>query len=270
MLSIHLIGDRSPVHGPSDRHKDPTPSSSPVGAVEDKLVSVIVPSFNQGRFLRETLDSILNQDYRPLEVLVLDGGSTDDSVAILRSYTGAPELQWWSEPDDGIEDAVNRGLQRARGSILGIQSSDDLYAPGAIRRAVEAFARDPELALVYGDVEYIDAESTVHGREALEPFNLARYLGRFTYIPQPTAFFRASVAAAIGGWRKECSFARACDAGRNPAVSKGQRRYRKIQCASRQRQLQALRPGVGRSLRGKRAAKHHRCRSTTRKDFSHG
>src|SRR5437773_2348908 len=115
------------------------------------LVSVIVPSFNQGKYIRETIDSILAQDYRPLEVLVIDGASTDETLDVLRSYADRPELRWWSERDAGVVDAVNKGLARASGEIVAIQSSDDLYVPGAVAAAVEALADGAVLA--YGDCE---------------------------------------------------------------------------------------------------------------------
>src|SRR4029078_10041925 len=96
---------------------------------ERPLVSIIVPSFNQGRFIRTTIDSILEQSYRPLEAIVVDGGSNDDTVDVLKSYGDLPELRWTSEPDTGVADAVNKGFARARGEVIGIQSSDDWYAP---------------------------------------------------------------------------------------------------------------------------------------------
>jgi glycosyltransferase involved in cell wall biosynthesis len=154
------------------------------------LVSIIIPSYNQGRYIRETIDSVLSQDYRPIEVLVFDGASKDDTVAVLQSYD-APELQWWSEPDRGVVDAVNKGLARARGELVAIQSSDDVYVPGALSAAVSAFLETPGLGLVYGDVEYIDAESRSRGRTQLPPFSLHDYVGKLTYIPQPAAFFAA-------------------------------------------------------------------------------
>ncbi len=171
------------------------------------LVSIIVPSFNQGRFLRATLDSILAQDYRPLELLVVDGASTDESVDVLRSYGNLPELQWRSEPDRGVTDAVNKGLARARGEIQAIQSSDDLYLPGAVSTAVDAFERDGDVGLVYGDVEYMDAESKRTGGTSLPPFDLVEYLGKRQYIPQPTAFFTRAAAETAGPWRAEVSYA---------------------------------------------------------------
>ena len=178
---------------------------------DQPLVSVIVPSFNQGRFIRETIDSILAQDYRPLEILVIDGASTDNTIDVLQSYGSVPELKWWSEPDEGVTDAVNKGLARAQGEILAIQSSDDLYLPGAIKAAVDAMIADEKLALVYGDVEYIDEHSQVIGRDHLTPFDLKRYLGRFSYIPQPSTFFRRTAATEVGGWRKEVSYAADAD-----------------------------------------------------------
>lgn len=170
------------------------------------LVSIIIPSYNQGRYLEETIDSILDQDYRPLEILVLDGQSTDTTLSILKSYKDVPELKWWSEPDGGVTDAVNKGLERACGEIFAIQSSDDVYLPGAISAAVEFLVKHGDVALVYGDVELMNEHSQITGRDILGPFDFKHYVGRFSYIPQPAAFFRADTARVIGGWRKEVGY----------------------------------------------------------------
>lgn len=167
------------------------------------MISVIVPSYNQGKYIRETIDSTLAQDYRPIEVLVMDGGSKDETVEVLKSYD-APELQWWSERDRGVVDAVNKGLARARGEVVAIQSSDDVYLPGAFTAAVEAIQG---FGLVYGDVEYIDASSRVTGRTQLPPFDLYEYAGKLSYIPQPAAFFTAEAMRAAGPWREDISYA---------------------------------------------------------------
>src|SRR5947207_2842436 len=111
------------------------------------LVSIVVPSFNQGRFIAETLRSCLEQHYRPIEILVQDGGSNDNTISVLRSLK-APELSWVSEPDDGVVDAVNKGLRRAKGEILSIQSSDDVFVCGAVTAAVDAHSHDPSIGLV--------------------------------------------------------------------------------------------------------------------------
>lgn len=177
------------------------------------LVSIIIPSYNQGKFIRETIDSVLAQDYRPIEVLVLDGASKDETVDVLRSY-GPPvgmTIQWWSEPDKGVCDAVNKGLARATGTIQAIQSSDDTFLPGAIRAAVNAFEADPSLGLVYGDVEYIDAASHYIGRTNLPPFTLGAYVAKQLFIPQPSAFFTKSAADRAGGWNENVSYAADAD-----------------------------------------------------------
>jgi glycosyltransferase involved in cell wall biosynthesis len=169
------------------------------------LVSIVVPSFNQGKFIGETLKSCLEQCYRPIEILVQDGGSTDDTISVLRSLE-APELCWISEPDEGVVDAVNKALRRARGEILSIQSSDDMFASGAIATAVEALSHNPTVGLVYGDVELIDEQSRKIGADIQGPFDLAMYFGRLMYVPQPGTFFTREALEAVGGWRAEFSF----------------------------------------------------------------
>jgi glycosyltransferase involved in cell wall biosynthesis len=178
--------------------------------VSGVLVSVVVPSFNQGRYLAETLRSCLAQDHRPLEVLVLDGGSTDGTLEVLQALA-APELRWWSEPDRGVCDAVNTGFARASGAILSVQSSDDVFVPGAVSAAVAAFAAEPGLGLVYGDVEHIDEGSRVTGADVQGPFDFAAYLGRLQYVPQPGAFFTRAALEAVGGWRDAYSYAADAD-----------------------------------------------------------
>jgi len=177
---------------------------------EGALVSVIVPSFNQGRYIRETIDSCLQQDYGRLEVLVVDGASTDETVPVLESF-GDPRLRWRSEPDKGVADAVNKGLARAQGDFLTIQSSDDLFRPGAISAAAGRLAANPSLGLVYGDVEYIDAQSRVTGASRISDFSMAEYVGRFSYIPQPGTVFTRRALEAVGGWRDAYSYAADAD-----------------------------------------------------------
>jgi glycosyltransferase involved in cell wall biosynthesis len=176
----------------------------------NRLVTVIIPSFNQGRFIRETIDSCLAQDYRPLEILVMDGGSSDDTVAVLESYA-APELHWWTEPDGGVVDAVNKGMQRARGDILTIQSTDDVFLPGALTAAVQALQAAPAAGLVYGDIELMNEHSEMVGADEQGEFDYAAYLGRFQYIPQPGTCFTRAAMEAVGGWRDSVSYAADAD-----------------------------------------------------------
>jgi glycosyltransferase involved in cell wall biosynthesis len=177
---------------------------------ERPLVSIVIPSFNQGRFIRETIQSCLDQDYRPIEVLVLDGASKDDTVAVLQSFDAA-ELQWWSEPDRGVVDGVNKGLAKARGDIITIQSSDDVFLPGAIAAMVEALLAKPDAGLAYGDVELIDAESQLIGQDVQGDFDFCAYLGRLQYIPQPGTCFTRAAYSTIGSWRDSVSYAADAD-----------------------------------------------------------
>lgn len=171
------------------------------------LVSVIVPSYNQGRFIRETIESILSQSYRPLEVLVIDGASTDETADVIKSFRDAEELRWYSEPDSGVVDAVNKGLARARGEIGAIQSSDDVYLPGAVAAAVQALKEDVLCGFVYGDIVKIDGDGNELSRTDFGPFSLASLLSVGTYVPQCSAFFRMDLARHLGGWREEVPYA---------------------------------------------------------------
>src|ERR671929_1292923 len=105
-------------------------------------LSIITPSFNQGRFLEETILSVLNQEYEPLEYIIIDGGSTDDSVEVIRRYEH--RLAYWvSEKDRGQVHAINKGLEKATGDICAFLNSDDLYLPGVFSRVMRHFAENP-------------------------------------------------------------------------------------------------------------------------------
>mgnify|MGYP002622619949 CR=1 FL=1 len=163
-------------------------------------VSIVVPSFNQGRFIGKTIDSILEQSYHPIEIEVVDGGSTDETVSVLQSYGAIPELRWTSEPDRGVADAVNKGFQRARGDVIGIQSSDDWYRPGAVAEAVAALQSAESPALVYADFVTVDQNGQELFRSRIGSYSLERLLSKQTWVPQPSAFFRAAVLPELVGW----------------------------------------------------------------------
>jgi len=175
-------------------------------SADNALVSIVIPSFNQGKFIRETIQSCLDQDYRPIEIIVQDGGSTDETLAILKSFS-EPELSWTSEPDSGVVDAVNKALALARGTVLTIQSSDDVFLPGSVSAALKVFSQHPEAGLVYGDVNLINSESEIIGQDIQGQFDLADYLGRLIYIPQPGTFFTNSALKICKGWKEEFSYA---------------------------------------------------------------
>ncbi len=165
---------------------------------EGPLVTIVTPSLNQGRYLRAAIESVRAQDYPHIEYLVVDGGSTDNTLDILASY--GDRIRWISEPDEGQADAINKGFRRTRGTILGWLNADDLYAPGAISAAVDAFLAHPEVGLVYGHGQVVDADTTVIGTFGeIEPFSLWRLLYGLDYVLQPATFFRR-VSAKTVGW----------------------------------------------------------------------
>lgn len=171
------------------------------------LVSIIVPSFNQGVFIRDTVQSCLDQDYRPIEIIVVDGASTDNTVEVLKSFGDIPELKWVSEPDKGVVDAVNKGLTRASGEMAGIQSSDDFYLPGAIKTCVKKLQKNPKVSFVFGDIIKINADGYELSRHVLEAYSLENLLSGKTWIPQPACFFRLEAAREAGGWRRGVPYA---------------------------------------------------------------
>lgn len=113
-------------------------------------VTVITPSFNQAKFLKATIESVLNQNYRNLQYIVIDGKSTDNSVEIIKNYSSKIDY-WVSEPDRGQSDAINKGLCRAKGDIVTWLNSDDLLAPGALEAVAAAWLETPDLALLSGE-----------------------------------------------------------------------------------------------------------------------
>jgi glycosyltransferase involved in cell wall biosynthesis len=162
------------------------------------LVTVITPSFNQAAYLEAAMRSVLSQDYPNIEYMVVDGGSTDGSVEILRKYEG--RLAWWtSGPDAGQSDAINKGLARASGEVVAWLNSDDLYFPGAVGKAVAALEANPGAGMVYSDIYGVDARGERTDTQRYGQYGLLDLLCMRT-IAQPTVFMRASVFARAGAW----------------------------------------------------------------------
>jgi len=154
------------------------------------LVSILTPSFDQGRFLRDCLDSVARQTYPRIEHVVVDGGSTDGTLAILESTGDA--VRWTSEPDRGQADAVNKAFEASTGQIVGWVNSDDgLFAVDTVARVVAAFARDPDAGVVYGDAALVDESGRIlrhhRSRWPAGPLPLA------SPLVQPAVFFRRAV-----------------------------------------------------------------------------
>jgi len=172
------------------------------------LVTIVTPSYNQAAFLESTIRSVFEQHYTPLEYMIVDGGSTDGSLEIIQRY--ADRLAWWvSERDSGQAEAINKGLQRAKGEIVAWLNSDDIYLPGAIQQAVTAFEQDPALGMVFGDAITIDAQGkplsrlsfgdTEHRGETSFASDWGLLdLVSFRIICQPAVFMRRAVLEKSG------------------------------------------------------------------------
>ena len=167
------------------------------GSAEKPLVSIVTPSYNQAQYLEETIQSVLSQDYEPLEYIVIDGGSSDGSREIIEHYSH--RLSWWvSEPDRGQTDAINKGFQRAGGDILAWLNSDDTYLPGAVSEAVRYLTYHPETGMVYGDAYLIDEAGNTIGKFPARQTDYRRLRRGYVHIPQQAAFFRANLWRQVG------------------------------------------------------------------------
>jgi glycosyltransferase involved in cell wall biosynthesis len=161
------------------------------------LVSIVTPSYNQRRFLEETIQSVLSQDYQPLEYIIVDGGSNDGSQEIIQRY--ADRLAWWvSEPDQGQTDAINKGFARAQGEMLAWLNSDDTYLPNAISQAVAYLQAHLEAGMVYGDANLVDEGGAVIGKFPARQTDYRRLRRGYVHIPQQAAFFRAELWRQVG------------------------------------------------------------------------
>lgn len=162
------------------------------------LVSIITPSFNQAAYIQATMDSVLSQSYLNIEYLIIDGGSTDGTVEILKNCRD-PRLKWVSEKDHGQTDAINKGLRWSQGEIIAYLNSDDLFLPGAISVSVDAFEQNPDADLVYGDCILIDSKGEQIGDVGYgKPFDLLRVLSGRVSMPQQTMFWRKRATDKIG------------------------------------------------------------------------
>ncbi len=161
------------------------------------LVSIITPSFNQARYLEATINSVLGQDYPRIEYIIVDGGSTDESAAIIKKHEA--RIAWWvSEQDKGQTDAINKGFNRATGDILAWINSDDTYNPGAVSAAVKYLLENPEVAMVYADCNFIDENDKVIGKFNAAQTDYRRLREGYVHIPQQTMFFRAKYWKELG------------------------------------------------------------------------
>jgi len=162
--------------------------------MKDKpLVSIVTPSYNQGRFIEDTILSVKNQDYPNIEHIVVDGGSTDNTLDILKKYEGTYNMRWISEPDEGQSDAVNKGFRMAKGEIIGWLNSDDVYfTKDVISYVVEEFEKNPDVDVIYGDCVQINEHNEVLCILKSRKFNY-NLLRKICFIEQPALFARKKI-----------------------------------------------------------------------------
>ncbi len=167
-------------------------------------ITVITPSLNQRAFIEETIQSVLSQNYPNLEYIVMDGGSTDGTLQILKRYEG--KLRWFSERDRGQSDAINKGMRLATGDVLAFLNSDDTYEPGGLLRVGCYFADHPEAKWLTGRCRTIDCDSAEIRKMVTYYKNLWLSAPRYSvllvlnYISQPATFWRREVMEKIGGF----------------------------------------------------------------------
>ena len=160
------------------------------------LVTIVTPSYNQGKFIRATIESVLTQDYPEIEYIIMDGGSTDETAQVVAEYAG--RLTWISEKDRGQSHAINKGFRMAKGEIVAWLNSDDILLPGAVTHAVNAFRKSPKAGAIYGEGYLIDYDGNVTSRfPVTEKFNLWKLVYVSDYILQQTVFFRKAVLEEI-------------------------------------------------------------------------
>lgn len=174
--------------------------------MEHPLVSVITPSLRQGHFIEEAILSVKNQSYPNIEHIVIDGGSTDNTIAVLKKYQGTYNMRWLSKPDRGMYDGINHGLSMAQGEIFAYLNTDDVYLPWTVETVANYLMEHPETDLVFGDQLQLD----LHGRLSLQfqaPFRSSLLRSGWSPLPQPTIFWRRKVYDALGGFDAALQFA---------------------------------------------------------------
>lgn len=179
-----------------------------VGVSRAVKITVVTPTFNSITTIRQTIESVLAQSYKDWEHIVIDGGSTDSTLDLLRNY---PHLVWISEKDNGHYHAMNKGLARATGEVIAILNSDDCYFPETLSEVATAFQKEPEWDGLFGDVVYVDGNGREIFRreEACYDYDVLRF-GKVCYVIHPTLFLKRSTYDRVGDYRYE-KYLNCCD-----------------------------------------------------------
>ncbi|HSS31224.1 MAG TPA: glycosyltransferase family 2 protein [Nitrospiraceae bacterium] len=172
-----------------------SPHERPAG--EWPKLSIVTPSYNQGSFLERTIRSVLDQAYPNLELIVIDGGSTDNTLEIIRRYE-RHITYWVSEKDSGQSDALNKGFKRATGEFVGWQNSDDVYLPGSFFEAVDALRQNPEIDVAFANRLDVDEDDRITAECRFTPFSRIGYWYEGMSMSNQSAFWRRSVFERVG------------------------------------------------------------------------
>jgi glycosyltransferase involved in cell wall biosynthesis len=183
-----------------------SPPSTTALAARRPLISVVTCSYEQARYLDQTIRSVLEQNYPRLEYIVIDGGSADGSADVIRRHEHALAY-WTSEPDRGQTDALIKGFARATGEIHGWLCSDDLLLPGALDAVARFFSTHPDVMAAYGDALWIDADGRFLRPKKEMGFNRFVFLYDHNYVPQPSMFWRSALYDAVSGLDSEFDLA---------------------------------------------------------------
>ncbi|MCD8488872.1 MAG: glycosyltransferase [Desertifilum sp.] len=156
-------------------------------------ISIITPSYNQGQYIADAIESVAQQNYPHLEHIILDAQSTDNTLEVLKSYNHLPHLKWISEPDKGQSDAINKGFQMATGDIVAWLNTDDYYLPEAFTKVAKTFTQQPDASIVYSDTLLIDQNKQPLRIKQDHIFDYGVLLYYGCYIQSTTTFFKKSI-----------------------------------------------------------------------------
>ena len=177
---------------------------------ENPLVSIIIPSYNQGKFIEKAILSVLNQTYSNIELIIVDGASTDNTVSILKKYNDY--INWISESDRGEAHAINKGMRMANGEIFNFPCSDEALLPKAIEIAVRVLIENPDAGIVFGDQNIVDESYRFLSCKKLNTVSLNTLLNISPdIVSQPTAFIRRFVFDTVGPWDDNLEYANDLD-----------------------------------------------------------
>lgn len=182
------------------------------------IVTIVTPSYNQEQFLSSTIESVINQegDFY-LDYIIVDGGSKDNSVNIIKKYEkllkedvwkincNGINYRWVSEKDEGQADAIMKGFDQAKGEVLAWLNSDDIYLPGALSRALNCFSDNQKISVVYGKTYFTDESGIIIGKYPTMPFD-EKILPAFNFVCQPSVFFKKMAVETVGGLDKSLNF----------------------------------------------------------------